>query len=305
MPLIRTRQKGWGGGVFLPNLSPLPSSFLPCWQPEGKSYEGQFPRQREGWRVDLEDHVESDQPVSPAGTAWSDGSATVTDIPFLSPLPNVFYFPASKVAGECHTLGQACGSCPWLSRWYWELGSSFAHYPEAPALPTCISLRLPSSLPSGLGETGSLLSRAVPPLCIRHPRLALKDAETGVCFSHGASVPSICLLGPDCLGKLPLPFVCIINHLHRALKLSSCRPPMCQAPASLYNLLIRHLPVVNPSPCLPKLSFLDLAFQPLRGFSPSAGSWISAPFPPLRSHWSLSASSPLFPANLSIPICTS
>lgn len=106
-----------------------------------------------------------------------------------------------------------------------------------------------------------------------------------------------------CSGKLPLPLVCIIsNHLHvfspnrpsdcTVPKLSPCRPPICQAPASLYNLvLIRHLLVVNPSLCLPKLSFLDLAFQPL-GFSPSAGGWISAPFPSLKSHWSL-----LLPAN--------
>ena len=50
------------------------------------------------------------------------------------------------MAGECHTLGQACGSCPWLSRWGWKLGSSLAHCPEAPALPTCISLSLPSLL---------------------------------------------------------------------------------------------------------------------------------------------------------------
>ena len=169
----------------MPNLSPLPSSSLPRWHPEGTSYGGQFPRQREGWRVDLEGRVDSDQPVSPAGQLGQMAPPqSLTSFP--SPLPSDFYFPASKVAGECHTLGQACGSCPWLSRWCWELGSSFAHYPEAPALPTCISLRLPSPLPSGLGETGSLLSRAVPPLCIRHPRLAPKDAETGVFFSHGA-----------------------------------------------------------------------------------------------------------------------
>lgn len=160
------------------------------------------------------------------------------------------------------------------------------------------SLTLPSPLPSGLGETGSLLSRALPPLCIGHPRLALKDAETAVFFSHGASVHSICLLGQaassPCLHhQQPLARVLTqpAFRLHRALKLSPCRPPICQAPASLYNLvLIRHL-VVNPSPCLPKLSFLDLAFQPL-GFSPSAGGWISAPFPSLKSHWSL-----LLPAN--------
>lgn len=132
------------------------------------------------------------------------------------------------------------------------------------------------------------------------PRMLRQESS-----SHTAPVCPQSVFSVDCLGKLPLPFACI-NHSHRALKLSPCRPPMCQAPAALYCLvLIGHLPVVNPSPCLPKLSFLDLAFQPLRGFSPSAGSWISAPFPPLRSHWSLSASSPLFPAHLSIPICTS
>ena len=62
-------------------ISPFPSSSLPrCNQRVRESldasHEGQFPRQREGWRVDLEDNVESDQPASPAGTARSDGSTS-------------------------------------------------------------------------------------------------------------------------------------------------------------------------------------------------------------------------------------
>ena len=69
-----------------------------------------------------------------------------SSVPFSLAQPFAFYFPASKVAGECHTLRQACGSWPWLSRWCWKLGSSRAHCPEAPALPTCISLSLPSLL---------------------------------------------------------------------------------------------------------------------------------------------------------------
>lgn len=83
------------------------------------------------------------------------------------------------------------------------------------------SLTLSSSLLSGLGETGSLLSRAVPSPArlflssasgtLRWPRMLRQESF----FPHGASVPSICLLVPDCLGKLLLPFVCIISkHLH-------------------------------------------------------------------------------------------
>lgn len=178
-------------------------------------------------------------------TAWSDGSATVTETSFPSPLPSDFYFPAPKVAGECHTLGQACGSCPWLSRWCCGFLAVLSLTTLKPQ-PCLLVFHSGSLLPFLLVlEKLGLSSRAVPPLLHQAPRLAPKDAETGVFFSHGACVPSICLLG-RLLGQAALP----LSHQPLALCPGNCHPVglMCQAPAASYRLvLIGHLPVVNPS----------------------------------------------------------